>query len=127
MDSITTVCGTDCSLSDVNVSTTDKSCSASYQYTDVADDKGISDAKKYHDYLQSEDKCIKVDAFNEADGSYTAYIGNPEVVETNPASPKEGEEKTVAAGFSLKVTFTKDSYTVTMTDNVVLDEVIASQ
>lgn len=127
IDSITTVCGTDCKLSDVNVSTTDKSCSASYQYTDVAEDRGILDAKKYHDYLKSAETCIKVEDFNEAAGSYTAYIGNRDVVESKQPAPKEGEEKSVAAGFSIKVSFTKDSYTVTMTDNVILDDILATK
>lgn len=150
VDSITTVCKTDCSLSDVNVATTDSSCSASYQYTDVADDKGISDAKTYHEYLKAEKTCVKIDDFNEANGSYTAYIGNPEVAKQiiqdnlknkkkkesvdnkNNADNKEDSEnkennEPIAAGFSIKVTFTKDSYTVTMTDNVILNNVLLPQ
>lgn len=142
VDSITTVCKTDCSLSDVNVATTDSSCSASYEYTKVADDKGIADAKTYHEYLKAQINCVKIDDFNESNGSYTAYIGNPDVtrqiIQENQnkkdsvdnkenANTKNGgkkEEELIAAGFSIKVTFAKDSYTVTMTDNVVLNDVL---
>ncbi len=36
-----------------------------YYYTDVAGDKGISDAKTYYNYLKSEKHCIKIDDFDE--------------------------------------------------------------
>lgn len=126
VDSITTVCKTDCSLSDVNVATTDTNCSASYQYTDVADDKGIEDARTYHEYLKAEKNCVKIDDFKEKSGTYTAYIGNPEVLQSTDTKAENGEKK-IAAGFSIKVTFTKNSYTVTMTDNIVLDDVISQK
>lgn len=146
VDSITTVCKTDCSLSDVNVATTDSSCSASYEYTDVAEDKGVADAKTYHEYLKAEKSCVKIDDFEEAKGTYTAYIGNPDiarqVIQDNAKNKKDSvdnkenannknggkkKEELIAAGFSIKVTFTKDSYTVTMTDNVVLNDVLVPQ
>jgi hypothetical protein len=122
-DSITTVCGTDCSLSDVDVATAGSNCSASYTYTNVADDKGISDAKTYHDYLAGETDCLKIDDFSADTGTYTAYFGNADAIASTDTTDTDGEEK-VALGISIKVTFTANSYTVIITDNINLDEIL---
>lgn len=123
VDSITTVCGTDCSLSDINVATAGSNCSASYSYTNVADGRGLTDAKTYYDYLAAERSCVKISDFSEETGSYTAYIGDPEAVASKDTTEKNGEKK-VALGVSIKVGFSEDSYTVTITDNINLDEIL---
>lgn len=124
-DSITTVCGTDCTLSDINVATAGNHCSASYNYTNVADGKGITDAKTYHDYLASEESCVKIDEFSEEKGTYTAYLGDKRAIEsTDKTEIVNGETvQKVALGISIKVTFTKESYNVVITDNINLDEI----
>ncbi len=123
VDSITTVCGTDCSLSDINVATAGSNCSASYSYTNVADSRGLQDAKTYYDYLEGESTCVKIDNFSEETGTFTAYIGNPETIASEDTEDKNGEKK-VALGICIKVSFDADSYTVTITDNINLDEVL---
>ncbi len=110
LKSITTVCGTDCTMSDIDVDSTSDYGTATYVYTDVANDNGISDARKYYDYLKSEKHCIKIDDFTESKGNYTAYFF---------VSPKNKKE-----GFSMKVSFRKDSYTVHISDNVNLEDVL---
>lgn len=125
VDSITTVCGTDCSLSDINVATAGNNCSASYRYTRVEDGLGIQDAKKYHDYLSNESVCAKIEDFSESAGSYTAYIGNPEAIASKDTTDEHGVKK-VALGVCIKVSFEADSYTVTITDNINLDEILTS-
>jgi hypothetical protein len=125
-DSITTVCGTDCNLSDIEVATAGSNCSASYTYTNVADEKGVSDAKTYHDYLAGESTCVKIDDFSEESGSYTAYFGETDAIESTDTEDEDGEEK-VALGISIKVTFTADSYTIVVTDNINLDEILDKQ
>lgn len=105
VDSITTVCQTDCSLGDVKVvsgtaPSGEKQVSCRYEYTKVADAKGVSDARIYHEYLQK--NALRVEDFKESSGRYTAYVG------------KEGD----AEGFSILVEFTPGSYAVTITDNV---------
>ncbi len=109
VDSITTVCNTDCSMSDVTVSSGtapsgEKQVSCRYEYTEVANDQGVADARTYHEYLQKNALALKVENFDEASGRYTAYVG------------KEGDVE----GFSILVEFTNDSYSVTVTDNVSL-------
>lgn len=125
-DSITTVCGTDCSLSDIKVATAGSNCSASYFYTNVADNKGVTDAKTYHDYLAAEESCVKIDDFSEKTGTYTAYLGDRKAIESSDTSEEVDGEKVekVALGISIKVSFTGDSYTVTITDNINLDDVL---
>ena len=59
--SITTVCGTDCSMDTIDTSSTSDHGMITYYYTDVAGDKGISDAKTYYNYLKSEKHCIKIE------------------------------------------------------------------
>ncbi len=123
VDSITTVCGTDCSLSDVVVATAGSNCSAAYTYTKVENDVGIRDAKTYHDYLAGEPSCLKIDDFSEDAGAYTAYVGDRNAVESDDTRD-ENNVKKVALGVSIKVSFAPDSYTVTITDNINLDEVL---
>ena len=94
--SITTVCGTDCSMDDIDTSSTSDHGMITYYYTDVAGDKGISDAKTYYNYLKSEKHCIKIDDLN---------------------------EKQVKSGFLMKVSFTKNSYTVYIEDNISLEKI----
>ena len=111
INSITTVCGTDCRISDINVSTVDDHVTTTYIYTEVADEKGIPDAgirdaRKYHEYLSSLSSCVKIDDFDEAKGSYDAYF---------KVTDKVNE------GFLMKVSFTKDSYTVHIEDNANLE------
>lgn len=125
VDSITTVCSTDCSLSDVNVATAGNNCSASYSYTGVEGSVGIQDAKKYHDYLANEAVCAKIEDFSESAGSFTAYIGNPDAIASKDTKDSHGEKK-VALGVCIKVSFDADSYTVTITDNINLDEILGS-
>ena len=72
--SITTVCGTDCSMDTIDTSSTSDHGMITYYYTDVAGDKGISDAKTYYNYLKSEKHCIKIDDFDEKKGNYSAYF-----------------------------------------------------
>ncbi len=78
VDSITTVCNTDCSMSDVTVTSGtapsgEKQVSCRYEYTEVANDQGVADAQTYHEYLQK--NALKVEDFDEASGRYTAYVG----------------------------------------------------
>ena len=80
--SITTVCGTDCSMDTIDTSSTSDHGMITYYYTDVAGDKGISDAKTYYNY-----------------------------------------EKQVKSGFLMKVSFTKNSYTVYIEDNISLEKI----
>lgn len=108
LKSITTVCGTDCTMADIDISSTSDHGTATYVYTEVADDKGVADAKKYHDYLKEDGHCIKIDDFDEKRGSYTAYF---RIAETK-----------VNEGFSMKVTFKKDTYTIHISDNVNLED-----
>ena len=103
LKSITTVCGTDCTMDDIDVDTTQNYGTATYVYTDVADNKGISDAKTYHAYLKQDQHCVQIDDFDEKKGNYTAYF------QVNPKNKKEG--------FSMKVSFKKDSYTICIQDN----------
>lgn len=107
LKSITTVCGTDCTMDDIDINSTSDHGTATYVYTDVAGDKGISDAKKYHEYLKDNEHCVKIEDFDEQKGAYTAYfrVGSADIKE----------------GFSMKVSFTKDSYTVHISDNVSLE------
>lgn len=110
VDSITTVCQTDCRLSDVRVTANSENCTAVYEYTGVEKEQGVNDAKTYYDYLKNHKNCYQIEDFSEDTGSYTAYIASTDDVVT---------------GFTLKVAFTKDSYTVTMTDNLILDDIPA--
>lgn len=107
LNSITTVCGTDCTMDDIDINSTSDHGTATYVYTDVADEKGISDAKKYYEYLKSNEHCVKIEDFDKKKGAYTAYfrVGSADIKE----------------GFSMKVSFTKDSYTVHISDNVSLE------
>ena len=106
--SITTVCGTDCSMDTIDTSSTSDHGMITYYYTDVAGDKGISDAKTYYNYLKSEKHCIKIDDFDEKKGNYSAYF--------------QLNEKQVKSGFLMKVSFTKNSYTVYIEDNIFMSE-----
>ena len=108
VDSITTVCQTDCRLSDVTVSADDKNCTTVYKYTDVAESRGAEDARAYHDYLRAQKCCRRIEDFPDGGGAYTAYIVSQEKI---------------ATGFTLKVAFTNDSYTVTITDNLIPDNI----
>lgn len=113
INSITTVCGTDCTIDDIDVNTVDEHVAATYVYTNVAGgngitDAGIRDARKYHEYLSSLSSCVKIDDFDEEKGSYNAYFR---------VSDKINE------GFLMKVSFTKDTYTVHIEDNANLEEV----
>lgn len=105
--SITTVCGTDCHLDNIDVNSNQKSANATYSYTDVADGKGITDAKAYHEYLKELPACVKIDDFDAAKSKFCAYLR---------------VTKKVDEGFMIKVSFTKDSYTVHIQDNVNLKE-----
>lgn len=107
INSITTVCGTDCKLEDIDVSSNKESANATYTYTDVAEDKGIRDAKSYHEYLKGLDACVKIDEFAPEKGVFCAYLQVTEKIEE---------------GFMIKVSFTKNSYTVHIQDNVNLKE-----
>lgn len=107
--SITTVCGTDCSMNNIDTSSTSDHGMITYYYTDVAGDKGISDAKTYYNYLKSEKHCIKIDNFDEKKGNYSAYF--------------QLNEKQVKSGFLMKVSFTKNSYTVYIEDNISLEKI----
>lgn len=51
ISSITTICGTDCTMRDIDIESNGNRVTTTYQYTDVAGEKGLADAKKYHDYL----------------------------------------------------------------------------
>lgn len=108
INSITTVCGTDCTIDDIDVSTIDDHVTTTYAYTDVAGDKGIADARKYHEYLASLSSCVKIDDFDETKGFYNAYF---------KVTDKINE------GFLMKISFTKDTYTVHIEDNANLEEV----
>ncbi len=108
IQSITTVCGTDCTLDKIDTSSTDEHGTATYVYTDVAGDQGITDAKTYHEYLKGIDNCIKIDDFDESNDNYTAYF------------TVDGYD--IEEGFSMKVTYTADSYTVCINDNVNLED-----
>lgn len=103
--SITTVCGTDCTMKDIDTSSTGTYAMTTYVYTDVADDKGVTDAKKYHAYLSSLKSCVKIDDFDEKKGSYSARFK----VSDN-----------INEGFLMKISFTKDSYSVHIEDNASL-------
>ncbi len=106
VNSITTVCGTDCDLDEIATDSDGSHGTATYVYTNVADNKGISDAKKYHEYLKNYENCVAIDDFDEKKASYTAYI------DVHSEHSKEG--------FSLQVTFGADHYTVKIMDNVTL-------
>ena len=95
-------------MADIDIESTSDHGTATYVYTDVADGKGIIDAKEYHNYLKENEHCIKIDEFDENKGSYTAYFR------------LEGTK--VNEGFSMKVTFKKDTYTIQISDNVNLDD-----
>ena len=95
--SITTVCGTDCSMNNIDTSSTSDHGMITYYYTDVAGDKGISDAKTYYN------------DFDEKKGNYSAYF--------------QLNEKQVKSGFLMKVSFTKNSYTVYIEDNISLEKI----
>lgn len=110
VDSITTVCKTECDLSDVDVSSGNGNCSTSYKYSAVANNNGKKDAKTYYDYLKASKLCAYIEPFDEKKGFYTAYILGK--VEGNKVS-----------GFTMKISFTSDSYTVTMTDNLIPDNI----
>lgn len=107
INSITTVCGTDCELDNIDVNSNKESANATYTYTHVAEDKGITDAGTYHDYLKELDACVKIDEFNPEKGEFCAYLQVTEKIEE---------------GFMIKVSFTKNSYTVHIQDNVNLKE-----
>lgn len=106
INSITTVCGTECTLKDINVKSNSDYGMTTYVYTDIADDKGISDAKKYHEYLSGLSSCVKIDSFDETKGCYNAYFQVTEKI-------KEG--------FLMRISFTKNSYTVYIEDNADLE------
>lgn len=108
LKSITTVCGTDCTMADIDIESTSDHGTATYVYTDVADDRGVSDAKKYHDYLKEDEHCIKIDEFDEKKGSYTAYF--------------QLDGAKVNEGFRMTVTFKNDTYTIHIADNVNLED-----
>ena len=90
--SITTVCGTDCSMDDIDTSSTSDHGMITYYYTDVAGDKGISDAKTYYNYLKSKNTVSKIDDFDEKK-NYSAYF--------------QLNEKQVKSGFLMKVILPK--------------------
>lgn len=103
--SITTVCGTDCTMEDIDTSSTGSYAMTTYVYTDVANNKGISDAKKYHSYLSALTSCVSIDTFDEKKGAYTARFRVADNIEE---------------GFLMKVSFTKNSYSVHIEDNAKL-------
>lgn len=107
INSITTVCGTDCRLNNIDVNSNQKAATATYSYTDVANDKGITDAKTYHEYLKGLSACVKIDDFDTDKGQFCAYLR---------------VTKKIDEGFMIKVSFTKDSYTVHIQDNVNLSD-----
>lgn len=117
IDSITTVCGTDCDIDDIDISSGDTHGTATYVYTNVAGENGIADAQKYHDYLAGNTHCVRIDDFDTSSCTYTALMDVGMERET-----KDSVKEPVREGFSVTVTFTKDSYTVTIMDNVALDE-----
>lgn len=96
-------------MDDIDTSSTSDHGMITYYYTDVAGDKGISDAKTYYNYLKSEKHCIKIDDFDEKKGNYSAYF--------------QLNEKQVKSGFLMKVSFTKNSYTVYIEDNISLEKI----
>lgn len=106
INSITTVCGTDCTLDNISTSSTGSYAMTTYDYTDVADGKGVTDAKKYHTYLSGLKSCEKIDNFDAKKGSFTALF------RVAPHIPE---------GFRMKVNFTKDSYSVHIEDNASLE------
>ena len=63
-----------------------------------------------YDYLKNEKHCVKIDDFDEKKGNYTAYF------QVTPKNTKEG--------FSMKVSFKKDSYTVHISDNANLEDAL---
>lgn len=105
--SITTICGTECTLKDIDVKSTHEYGMTSYVYTDVANDRGILDAQKYHDYLGGLSSCVRIDDFDKTKGYYNAYFQ---------------VTKKIKEGFLMKVSFTKDSYTVHIEDNANLEK-----
>lgn len=108
LNSITTVCGTDCTMDEIDIQSANNQGTATYVYTDVADNRGIEDAKKYHEYLKTNEHCIKIDDFDEKKGYYIAYF--------HLVSDKDKE------GFRMNVSFKKDAYTIQITDNVNLED-----
>lgn len=108
LKSITTICGTDCTMADIDIASTSDQVTTAYVYTDVANKQGISDAKKYHAYLKANEHCIKIEDFDEKKSSYTAYFCL--------VSNKDKE------GFRMTVSFKKDSYTIEISDNVNLED-----
>ena len=45
ISSITTICGTDCTMKDIDIKSNGNRVTTTYKYTDVAGDKGLADAK----------------------------------------------------------------------------------
>ena len=89
ISSITTICGTDCTMKDIDIKSNGNRVTTTYKYTDVAGDKGLADAKKYYNYLSRLPSCVKIDDYG---------------------------------GFLMKVSFTKNTYTVQIEDNAKLDD-----
>lgn len=109
IQSITTVCNTDCTMSNIHTGSNKERGTVTYEYTDVANEQGISDAKKYHEYLKTVSSCIKIDDFEKTKGSYKAYFK---------------VKDSINEGFLMKISFTKDSYTTYIEDNVNLEDIV---
>lgn len=107
ISSITTICGTDCTMNDIDVKSNGNHVTTTYEYTNVAEGKGITDAKKYHGYLSALPSCIKIDDYEETKGFYQAYFKVTDKIDE---------------GFLMKVSFTKDTYTVQIEDNAALGD-----
>lgn len=105
INSITTVCGTDCTMENIEVSSNKESANATYHYTNVAEDRGIYDAETYHEYLKNLSCCVRIDDFDAKKGVFCAYLRVTEKINE---------------GFMIQVSFTKDTYTVHIQDNVTL-------
>ena len=70
ISSITTICGTDCTMKDIDIKSNGNRVTTTYKYTDVAGDKGLADAKKYYNYLSRLPSCVKIDDYGEAKGEF---------------------------------------------------------
>ncbi len=107
ISSITTICGTDCTMKDIDIKSNGNRVTTTYEYTDVAEEKGLADAKKYYDYLSHLPSCANIDDYEEAKGFFQAKFKVTDKIDE---------------GFLMKVSFTKDTYTVQIEDNAKLDD-----
>ena len=107
ISSITTICGTDCTMKDIDIKSNGNRVTTTYKYTDVAGDKGLADAKKYYNYLSRLPSCVKIDDYGEAKGVFQAKFKVTDKIDE---------------GFLMKVSFTKNTYTVQIEDNAKLDD-----